>query len=206
MNRKSWFYSFLFSMSLIFLSTTASAQMMPYVGFDAGLITLSSGAQYMFNPLVNLDGWNGRLFAGSLWGPLQGFQYGVEFDGMSFSHATFSMFGFTTAYRGYSLSVLGIGKYVFGSGFFLLGKGGVAYLYEKNNNTFTWGSVTYPISNADGSRTAPEVAIGTGYQFTKNFEVDLTADSIFAGRPYANSTNPVAQTNTANIGFSYHFG
>ncbi|MCD6047280.1 MAG: hypothetical protein K0S08_927 [Gammaproteobacteria bacterium] len=194
----------LFVTALTFSSTATFAQSMPYIGGDAGILSLSSGIHGMFIPWIS--GANGRVFVGNLWGDTHGFQYGVEGAAMYFPHASIDLFGLDTAFSGYSLSALGVAKYVFNSGFLVLGKAGVAYLHEKLKDSIeTDDGITIPLGSESGSKFAPEAAIGIGYQFNPKSELDLTADSIFAGYPNENTNNPVAQTNTLNLGFTYHF-
>ena len=193
---------------LCFLTAPTFAQSIPYVGIDGGLVTLSSGVIAMFNPLINQSGLNGRIRAGNLWGDPQSFQYGVEAAAMYFPHASYKVLdlvGVDVAYKGYSLSMLGVGKYNFSQKYFLIGKAGVAYVYEKNQDTFELADDPTPFSQASGHRVAPEAALGVGRAFTPNLTGEIMVDSIFAGRPYGHSSNPVTQTNTIDIGLTYYF-
>lgn len=198
MLKKTFFYSALF-----IASASAFADSTPYIGGQLGLVVLTDVATPFSSAT---SGGNGKILVGTLWGDDQ-FKYGIEANAMYFPHADAGdVFDLTNVtYKGASLSMLGVARYVFNCGFLVEGKAGAAYLYEKNKNTVTIDNVKMPISDASGSKIAPEVALGVGYQFNSHWDLDLVADSIFAGNAYTNSSNPVQQTNTLNLGLSYHF-
>lgn len=179
-----------------------------YIQGELGMVALSAGTHDMFNPIFNPAGGAGRLSVGHLWGD-NNFNYGLETGLMYYPHADMDSFIFadtTTTYKGYNFDILGVIKYTFDSGFSLFGKAGGAYVHQNATSSLDISVDGISVStstSASGSRVAPEVALGVGYQLTSNLGLNLTADTVFAGTPSA--SNPVATTNSLLLGLAYRF-
>ncbi len=114
-------------------------------------------------------------------------------------------------YSGYAINLFGVVHYnIAGSGFFLLGKAGVAFVSQNLEMT------GYGDSKSDlRQKFLPAVGAGLGYDFTKNFEANITVTHIQGTRAdpvsYGNTSlsggvNNVMPINAVTIGAAYHLG
>lgn len=179
-------------------SPLALATMGPYIKGEAGGVVISNNASNTFKA-NNPAGGAGRISLGNLCGN-KNFNYGLE-AGAQFYDAKTNFLFFDASYKGYNLDLLGVLQYAFNSGWVLFAKGGAAYLHQKATFEVFDISVT-----KTGSKIAPELAVGAGYQFTPNVELDLTEYTVFAGGPDRNNNNPTAMTSSLLLGLTYHFG
>jgi opacity protein-like surface antigen len=143
--------------------------------------------------------FSGRLAAGYLWG-YDNFNYGIEVGGMYYPSASDSVEN-VLDYKvdGYNIDMLGVLKYTADSGVILFAKAGAAYVNQKLELSIPY----FGLESKTDSKIAPEVALGAGYQFSDNWEMNLTVTGVFAG---ASGNNNVVTTNgSAMIGVSYRF-
>lgn len=105
-----------------------------------------------------------------------------------------------------NLDLLGILKYTFNNGIALFAKGGAAYTNQHLNiseSVTIYNSTATQTLDTSGHKFAPEAALGIGYQFNPNLEMDLTANTVFAGNGSQN--NPAATNSALMLGLTYHF-
>lgn len=135
--------------------------------------------------------------------------YGAELNSLWYPSTTgdVNYFGGRVAdnkYNGYNISLLGVLKYTFCSnGFVVLGKAGVAFTHQEQTVT----SVGFPDISGSSSKISPELALGVGYQFNPNVEVDLTADAVIVPSSSNNNLTGTTPDNNGNLllGLIYHF-
>lgn len=171
-----------------------------YVTGEVGGVMLTDGNNHVFDTSENPTGVIGRLSIGHLWGD-NIVNYGVELGGSYFPNATISDSKLNDAdltYKGYAVDLLGVVKYNFASKVFLLAKGGAAYLHQQVDLSIPYfGSFSF-----SGSKIAPELALGVGYQATPKVGLSLVASSIFAGE--LTERNPVAAQQALMFGLTYN--
>jgi hypothetical protein len=185
-----------------------------YVQGEVGPVAITSdesnGGDFV---LLSSDfGFGGRVSGGYLWNN-DNLYYGVELGALYYpnidSDITFGPFEIDNKYEGVNVDLLGVLKYVFDSGFTVFAKAGGAYVYQKTANTVsaTFDNVTgsLQLTNNSGSKIMPAVALGLGYQFNPNWEVDLTANGVFTGTTSSLDSNPAATTTDLLVGVTYHF-
>lgn len=169
-----------------------------YVTGQLGGTIISDGTNKMYNWNDNPSGVTGRVALGYLDGnaPLN---YGLE-AGLQSYHATWSDSAANLTYNGYNIDLLGVLRYSFNSGINVFGKGGIAYVHQKQE-------IKYKAFNLEGTQSgnkfAPELALGVGYQFTPQVEVSLSTNTVFAGSP--SNSNPVGTNSSFLLGLTYHF-
>lgn len=147
----------------------------------------------------NATGFAGGIGAGYLWGD-SAVNYGLEVDGLWYPDTTTTQSGTTLKINGYNLSLLGVLKYTdCTSGFTIFGKAGGAYV----NQTYSGDGLP---GDTSGNSIDPEVAAGVGYQFTPNWEVDLTGDWVFghSGAQTSADIDPW-QNGNLTLGLVYRF-
>lgn len=190
------------ALALLLFPTLALAQPGTYFQGQLGGVYLVDGNHFDF--LFGPTGATGRASVGHLWGNTN-VNYGVEAGLAYFSHAssTISIFGDNTlSYSGYTSDILGVLKYNFDNGFNIFGKAGLAYLSQSSNQTGSvMGTIVYQNATS-GNKVGPEFAIGAGYQFTPNWEMNLTESTVLVSGVSAG--NPVATTNMFLLGLAYH--
>lgn len=166
-----------------------------YVQGQAGLGFVDS------NTVSLANGFIGGVGAGYLWGD-NAVNYGVETDAQYYPNSERTTAGVEREYKGYNLSLLAIVKYTSCStGFDVFAKGGGAFLHQ---------TLTIEPNSASDNSWAPEAAVGVGYVFNPHWEMDLTADEIFANLgPHASTVNnnqfKAAQNGSVMLGVAYHF-
>jgi len=196
--------------TLLLLPLSALATPGFYTQAEVGAISLSDGNQSMFNFGKNPSGAVYKLGAGYLWGD-DNFNYGIETDVSYLPHATLDsniyLADAKIKYKGLAVSLLGVMKYTFDNGFLAFVKAGGAYVRQTQNATLTVLGYTASDTSYTDHKYAPEAALGIGYKFNPNWEADLTADAIFAGKPSATNANQiVTASQTITLGVGYHFG
>lgn len=165
----------------------------------------------IYNKVTLRDGLAYRLSAGYLFGETNNVNYGLELGYASYAKNIYKTpIAFKETYQGYNIDLLGVAKYNFnvdGTGFYVVGKAGAAYVSQK----FT-GSVTGTSVSETWTKHAykPEVVAGLGYDFNKNIGMDVTYSHIFAGKADPMDTKianaaKVSSVNTLLVGLSYHF-
>jgi hypothetical protein len=175
----------------------------PYATVQAGVntVNVSNASQ------TSTVGFAGGAAAGYLWGD-NTWNYGLEADGVVYPNSNSSKrispspVDSQTSYDGYNLSLLGVLKYTCcKTGLTAFVKGGGAYVDQQ----LTYNSSTYHAQNT----FAPEAAIGVGYMFSPNLEVDLTADRVFAEDQSTANFNAgnykVVENDNYLLGLTYHF-
>ena len=173
-----------------------------YVQAQAGVNIVDSG----LTGVSTMTGFGGGLGAGYLWGD-NTINYGLELDAIGYPSSSTTDQGVDLTINGYNISLLGVLKYTSCStGFVAFGKAGAAYVHQK----FTVDIPGFGSANVSGNDVAPEVALGVGYQFNPNWEVDLTADWIFGNSGNNNVFSNNGDFNTAQngnvlAGVTYHF-
>lgn len=161
-----------------------------YVQLGAGGNWVDSDA----SGVDNLTGWSGQVGAGYLWGD-NTINYGLEADYTFYPDSTTSGTGYDLKVNGYNISLLGVLKYTdCSSGFVAFAKAGAAYVNQKISGTVLGLSG----SNTE-NKVAPEGALGVGYQFNPNWEVDLTGNYV-----YTNNTD-VGNNANAIVSLAYRF-
>jgi hypothetical protein len=172
-----------------------------YVHADAGANWVDTG----ISGLSTFTGFAGGLGVGYLWGD-NTINYGVELNGLIYPDSTTTDSGADFKINGYNISLLGVIKYTSCStGFVAFAKAGAAYVHQKL-------SVSFPGASFDttGNDIAPEVALGVGYQFNPNWEIDLTGDYVIGNSGSNNVFSNNGDFNTAEnynalVGVTYHF-
>lgn len=132
--------------------------------------------------------------------------YGAELGYTGYPKNKYNSWLADVTYSGYYADVLGVGKYNLSttdSGFFVLGKAGLAYVSQKTRTTGIY-------SNTTKHAVKPELALGAGYNFNKKVAVDLTFAHVFGGQANPASTSTSAATrvsavNTLMAGITYSF-
>lgn len=164
---------------------------------------------YSFNRANTLTGYSFGAAAGYLWG-CSNLNYGVEVGALSYPDSTTSYnYGLGGIQSidgktdGYNIDLLGVLKYTFDSGFNVFAKAGVAYVNQKATADYKIAGVKVSSVSRTDDKYAPEVALGAGYQFNQNWEVNLTANTVFAGESSLNDA--VSRTGNVLLGVTYHF-
>jgi len=176
---------------LAFLPCAAMAAPGAYVSAGAGLNITDSEVSYV----NDFTGAVGNVAVGYLWGD-NTLDYGLELGGTYYPDSTSQASGVKFKMDGYNVSLLGVLKYITCSGFDVFGKVGGAYVDQKLTATIPGiGS-----ASVTGDTFAPEVALGVGYMFNQNVEMDLTDDMVFAqnGTNSGSFGNP-QPNNNANL-------
>lgn len=178
-----------------------------YANIQAGLNTV-----YVRNAFVNPPtGFVGGAAVGYLFGN-NSFNYGIEADALSYpdSNSSKKLPGTTQDLQvqidGYNISLLGILKYTLSSGFTAFVKGGAAYVNQQASSRVV-GQFDTTVNAED--TIAPEAAVGIGYLFKNNLEVDATFDRVFADElTVEDSLNQhinVITNDNYLLGLTYHF-
>lgn len=184
---------------LLFLSPLASADSIPgfYVQGEAG----ASGTQgaFFFGPAARLSG-------GYLWAADSHLAYGIE-SGVAYNKNKLELNLFddtvTTGYKSINLDLLGVLKYSFDSGFNVFGKAGANYSHVTTYIEDNQGNETDTGTTPD--QIFPEVALGMGYQFNQNVEMDLTASTSFTKAGSGKNSQIGTFNNNLMLGLTYHF-
>jgi len=178
----------------------AALALVPALAFatPGAYVQVGAGGNWVDSATSNVDsltGWSGQVGAGYLWGD-NTVNYGLEADYTFYPDSTTSGTGYDVKVNGYNISLLGVLKYTdCTSGFVAFAKAGAAYVDQKATLTVTgFGS-----ASATDNKIAPEGALGVGYQFNPNWEVDLTGNYV-----YTNNTD-VANNANAIVSVAYHF-
>lgn len=184
----------------------AALALVPALAFanPGAYVQAQSGMSFVDSNTANIGyatGFIGAVGAGYLWGA-NDVNYGAEVDAQYYPSSTNTTAGVDRQYKGYNLSLLAIVKYTSCStGFDVFAKGGGAFLHQ---------SLSINSVSASDNSWAPELAVGAGYVFNPHWEVDLTADEIFANLgPHAATNNSAnykaAQNGSVTLGVAYHF-
>ena len=192
-----------------------------YIGVGAGLggmntPKLSSADKALGNGSHSQKrlGFAARPYVGYLWAQ-NNWRYGVE---AGYSYYQENKYTWNTGaskstlkYNGYSVDLLGVAKYVFANNVNVFGKAGAAYTHQKTKFTDNMGSSIGSFSKKE-NKILPEVACGAGYDFNKNFGMDVSVAHIFGHNPKNLSKanrradlTRMADVNTVMLGFTYHF-
>jgi hypothetical protein len=176
--------------ALVIVPVLAFANPGAYVETQAGLNMVDSG-----NSNINTStGFGGAVGVGYLWGTNE-IGYGLEMDGTWYPNSTTDNQGVDFKTNGYNVSLLGVLKYTdCSNGFVGLAKLGAAYVNQKITATGLGMS-----TSAEDDQVAPEAALGVGYQFNPNWEMDLTANYVYT------ANNNVANNGNLLLGVTYHF-
>lgn len=166
-----------------------------YVQAQAGINAVDTNTN-----IGHTTGFVGGAGAGYLWGNNE-IGYGLEVDALFYPNSKVTHNNVEYKYKGYNLSLLGIIKYTSCStGFVIFGKAGGAYTHQD---------LTVEPNSASDNDIAPEAALGVGYQFNPNLEVDLTADEVFSHlgvrSTIPNNRFEAAQNGNLLLGVAYHF-
>ena len=148
--------------------------------------------------------------------------YGLEFGyaGYPQNNYTFSFPSLLASgeqkYTGHYVDLLGVVKYDLTDlliwNFYLTGKAGVAYVTQKYSGHAQALGTLFELSNTVYGYE-PDLALGVGYNFTKNLSLDVNYQHIFGNHadpdadPAAeqNDLTQISAVNTLLIGISYHF-
>jgi opacity protein-like surface antigen len=143
-------------------------------------------------------GFAGGIGAGYLWGD-NAFNYGAEINVLTYSGIGVDIFSALTHEHGSGtdISLLGVLKYTFPCGFITFGKAGFAISHQEQE--FDLGYLG--TQNTSSTALVPEAAIGMGYQFNPNWEMDLTANH---NRDNTNDNTDIFRTSIL-LGLTYHF-
>ncbi len=188
-------YKKILILALLLFPSVVLATSGPYIKAEAGLV--SSHLLFGDNP----DGFGGRIAAGYLFGQTK-FNYGIESGALIYPHLSgqeHTLFGDNYAdivIEGYGIDLLGVLKYTFDSNFVIFAKGGAAYNHQEFTKDYSSWTSHIPKDQYTYNSVRPELALGTGYQFSPCTEVDLTASIV---------TTPEEPTTTLLLGFSYSF-
>ncbi len=181
----------------------AALALVPALAFanPGAYVQLGAGGNWVDSDTSSFDsltGFSGQVGAGYLWGD-NTINYGLEADATFYPSSTSNkdILGYNTEAKidGYNISLLGVLKYTSCStGFVAFAKLGGAYVNQKATLSNTIFS-----ASASDSQFAPEGALGVGYQFNPNWEVDLTGNYVY--------TNNNTVNNNANllVSVAYHF-
>lgn len=145
-----------------------------------------------------ITGGGAGLNGGYLWGD-NSLNYGIE-AGMA-GNAGMEFFCNASSIN---LSLLGVLKYYFQSGFVTFAKAGLSYTDQTISDDFGYGSISV-------NGVGPEAALGIGYQFNPNWEMDLTAEAA-TYKPFgaqdnsgSNGDNSYMYSGGLFLGLTYHF-
>ncbi len=168
-----------------------------YAGLSAGIGGMDTkNYSNNSNPFSNVSLRSGAAYRAAL-GYLvgEGAGYGVEVGYTGYPKNIYknSTFNLKDTYTGSTIDVLAISKYSSNSGFFLLGKAGVARVYQKVHGTFE-GSTQAKSTN----EWKPEAALGLGYDVTNSTALDVTFSHIFASQANPAGSNSAA-TRTSSV-------
>jgi hypothetical protein len=191
------------------LAISAHAAPGIYVNAGAGIGGMDTKQVNAFGGGYKLR--NGVAYRASL-GYLMGegnINYGAELGYTGYPTNKYS--GSTTAtYSGHTVDLLGVGKYNFSdtdNGFFVVGKAGLARVYQRTKASAVGFANSY---SKNKTAMKPELAVGAGYNVNKNVALDVTFSHIFGAQanPDGNteaSVNKVSAVNTLMAGITYNF-
>lgn len=161
-----------------------------------------------------------RLSTGYLWGQ-NNFNYGLEAGYSGYPQNKYTegngnkyteVNGTVETYNGNYIDLLGVAKYNFSGsdhGFFVTGKAGMAYLTQKFEADFP-AYLNTPAYKKTVTGYKPEVAVGTGYNFSQKVSMDLSYQHVFASEadPAGNTEEDVTKLSSVNtllLGLTFHF-
>lgn len=196
---------------LLLSPVAASANAGYYLQGEGGIVaaTPRSDLSHSFIPLSG--GAGGRISGGYLWGD-NNFNYGLESGIFYAPHVTeegdnyFILGTEDMKYSIVNVDLLGVLKYTFNNGIALFTKGGFAYSHQHvkvTDTTTLFNGTTTDTYDGSGSKIAPDAAIGIGYQFNPNIEMDLTANTVFIS--HGSASNPASPNGSLMLGLTYHF-
>ncbi len=166
-----------------------------------------------------------RLFGGYLW-HTDKFQYGLELGAMKYPNNKYrfefdlptsptaeSYVSVNIKYEGYLFDLLGLAQYSLTPTWNVFLKGGVTYAHQKVTaiaelHDPSTGKIKSRTKKKIEDRFLPEVAIGTGYRFTKNVELNLTYNHIFGNKlelDHEDTAAKVASVNGVMLGIVWLF-
>lgn len=214
--------SVLIAFSLVALSSFSAAQAGndcaggqgaaagPYIGIalgTGGMDTpeLTDTMKSFGNYSENLRGFAGRGYLGYLFG--EDFKYGAELGFSLYPDNKYSAGAANWKYSGYNFDLLAILKYNF-SNFNIFGKAGGAFVSQKFDFDNNSRAIFY---NTTKNKLLPEIAVGLGYDFKRNFGIDITYSHIFGEKLDYNNLrtwddwSPAVSVNMLTLGLTYHF-
>ena len=182
-----------------------------YAGVGAGIGGMDTKKYSSGGPFTSQKLRSGVSYRGAL-GYLMGegnFNYGLELGYTGYPKNTYGYYGVNGTYTGYTVDLLGVGKYNFSdsdSGFFVVGKAGAALVSQKFD--IADAGATYYKKTKTAVR--PELAVGAGYNVNKNVAFDLTLSHVFGNQadPDAGSVSGATQISSVNTllaGITYSF-
>ena len=148
---------------------------------------------------------------GYLWGD-NSVNYGLELDGLTYPDSTANQtvfvpgegnFSADAKINGYNVSLLAVLKYTdCDSGWDVFVKAGGAYVNQDISLSIP--SIDNNVAGTvSTNEIAPEAAVGVGYMFNPNIEVNLTADAVFADSGNNFNDKPIQNGNLL-LGLTYH--
>jgi Outer membrane protein beta-barrel domain len=183
-----------------------------YAGVGAGIGGMDtqdfSSNNSPYNSISLRSGVSGRLALGYLTGAGH-LNYGLELGATGYPKNTYKIGNFSETYTGYIADLLGVAKYNFSSsedGFFVVGKAGAAYVNQKFKGSIGGSTVV----SSSKSAIKPELAVGVGYNVSKNLAFDVTYNHLFAGKAdpagaTLSSATKISSVNTLLVGLTYSF-
>lgn len=199
-----------------------------YVGVGLGWGGMDTPKLNEADKALGTTGWSYKLrkgasargYLGYMWAiqQVQNLQLGAELGYIYYPKNKYSL---STAngtdsweYKGYTIDLLGVGKYNFGdSGFNALLKAGGAWVNQKLTVSNPAGIVANNLGDSK-SGVKFELAGGLGYDINQNVDVNVIYAHIFGSKPghvsdsnvSKDNMNKIATVSTIMATIAYHFG